>query len=98
MIAIVATLRIKEGASEQFEEVFGRLSENVRANEPGNLVYQLCRARSDETTYKVLEIYRDEDALEAHRSAEHFRAAGPDLAATLSDRPDIEYLDAIGKS
>jgi quinol monooxygenase YgiN len=95
MIAIIATLKIKDGTAKQFEQIFARLSEGVRANEAGNLAYQLCRTRSDPNTYKVLEIYRDEEALEAHRAAEHFRAAGADLAAVLAERPDIEYLDAV---
>jgi quinol monooxygenase YgiN len=95
MIAVIATLKIKDGAAKQFEQIFARLSEGVQTHEAGNLAYQLCRTRSDPNTYKVLEIYRDEEALEAHRAAEHFRAAGPDLADVIAERPDIEYLDAI---
>lgn len=95
MIAILATLTIKEGTAEQFEQIFARLSASVRADEAGNLAYQLCRTRSDQNTYKVIEMYCDEDALQAHRSAEHFRAAGPELAAVLSERPQIEYFDAV---
>lgn len=95
MIAIIATLRIKPGAAEAFEETFARLAASVRANEPGNLTYQLCRARNEANTYKVLEIYRDEDALEAHRASEHFRAAGPGLGTVLAVRPEIEQLDGV---
>jgi quinol monooxygenase YgiN len=96
MIAVIATLRIKEGKADAFEAAFGRLAAQVRANESGNLAYQLARSRSDANTYKVLEIYRDEAALEAHRASEHFRAAGPALGAVLDGRPELELLDAVG--
>lgn len=96
MIAVVATLRVKSGQSEAFEAAFTRLAGQVRANEPGNVAYQLCRSRSEADTYKVLEIYRDEAAIEAHRASDHFRAAGPELGAVLAGRPEIELLDAIG--
>lgn len=96
MIGVIATLRIKAGKADEFESVFAKLADQVRANEPGNLAYQLCRSRAEPDTYKVLEIYRDDEALEAHRASEHFRSAGPGLGAVLDGRPDVELLDAVG--
>ena len=96
MIGVIATLRVQDGKSDEFERFFAELAANVRANEPGNIAYQLCRSRSEAHTYKVLELYRDEDALKAHGASEHFKAAGPTLGAVLAGRPEIEYLDAIG--
>ena len=96
MIGVIATLRVQDGKSDEFERVFSELAAKVRENEPGNIAYQLCRSRSDAQTYKVLELYRDEDALKAHGSSEHFKAAGPALGAVLAGRPEVEYLDAIG--
>ena len=96
MIGVIATLRVKSGQSKAFEAVFAQLAAQVRANEDGNLAYQLCRSRSEADTYKVLEIYRDEAALEAHRDSEHFRAAGPGLGPLLEGRPEVELLDAVG--
>jgi quinol monooxygenase YgiN len=96
MIGVIATLRIKSGRADEFEAVFAQLGAQVRANESGNLAYQLCRSRGEADTYKVLEIYRDEAALEAHRASEHFRSAGPALGALLEGRPEVELLDAVG--
>ena len=96
MIGVIATLRVKPGQGEEFEAVFSGLAAQVRANEEGNLAYQLCRSREDAQTYKVLEIYRDDAALDAHRASAHFSAAGPALGALLDGRPEIELLDAIG--
>jgi len=49
MIGIVAVLKIQDGKAEEFEGVFRELSLKVRANEKGNLLYQLTRSRADLT-------------------------------------------------
>ena len=96
MIAVIATLRVKNGMTQEFESLFGQLAMQVRANESGNVAYQLSRSRTEADTYKVLEVYRDEEALDAHRTSEHFKSAGPGLGSVLNGRPDVEVLDAIG--
>ncbi len=96
MIGVIATLRIKEGEAAAFEAIFDTLSAAVRANEPGNIAYQLCRSRTEPGSYKVLELYTDEDALKAHGASAHFKASGPALGAVLAGRPDVEYLDGVG--
>ena len=95
MIGVVATLRVQDGKAEEFEKVFTALAAEVRANEPGNIAYQLTRSRTEPNTYKVLEIYQDEDALKAHGGSAHFKAAGPALGGVLAGRPDVEYLDGV---
>ena len=65
MIGVIAILRTKEGTGPEFEAAFGALAAAVRANEPGNLVYQLTRSRTEPGVYKVLEVYKDEDAIAA---------------------------------
>ena len=95
MIGVIATLSIQTGKQAEFEAAFATLAAKVRADEPGNVFYQLCRSRENDQTYKVLEQYRDQAALDAHRASAHFRAAGPLLGAVLAGAPVIEYLDAI---
>lgn len=95
MIGVIATLRVQPGKADEFERVFAELAGSVRSNEPGNIAYQLCRSRTEPGTYKVLELYKDEEALKAHGASEHFKAAGPSLGAVLAGRPDVEYLDGV---
>lgn len=95
MTAIIATLTVQPGKQAEFEAIFAELAAAVRADEPGNVFYQLCRSREDDGTYKVLEHYRDQAAVEAHRASAHFRAAGPRLAAVLAGAPAIELLDTV---
>ncbi|MDB5708933.1 MAG: antibiotic biosynthesis monooxygenase [Sphingomonas bacterium] len=95
MIGVIATLTIQPGKQAEFEVVFARLAAQVRSDEPGNIFYLLCRSRENDQTYKVLEQYRDQAALDAHRASAHYRAAGPLLAGVLAGAPTVELLDAI---
>lgn len=95
MIGVVATLRVQDGKGEEFEAVFKDLMAQVKANEPGCLVYQLTKSRTEPGAYKVLELYANEDALKAHGQTEYFKAAGPKMGPCLAGRPEIEMLDAV---
>ena len=95
MIGVVATLKVQDGKQAEFEAIFTDLAKQVRANEPGNIVYQLTKSRTEANTYKVLELYADEAALKHHGGTEYFKAAGPALGAVLAGRPDVEYLDGV---
>ena len=94
-IGIVATIRIQDGKAEEFEAFFTELAKQVRANEPGNLAYQLTKSRTEPNLYKVLELYTDQDAVTLHGGTEYFKAAGPKFGAVLAGRPEIEYLDGV---
>ena len=94
-IGVIATLKVQEGKGAEFEGVFRDLAAQVRANEPGNKLYQVLKSRNDANTYIVMEIYADQAALEAHGKSDHFKAAGPKIGPTLAGRPDIHYLDTI---
>ncbi len=96
MIGIVATLKVQDGKGPDFEAVFLELAAKVRANEPGNIFYQLTRSRAEVGTYKVLELYKHQDALAAHGASDHFKDLGRKMGAFLAGRPDVEYLDAVG--
>jgi quinol monooxygenase YgiN len=94
-IGVIATLKIQDGKTEEFEAFFTQLAGQVR-QEPGNLAYELTKSRTEPNTYKVLEIYKDQDALTHHGGTEYFRAAQPKFGAVLAGRPTIEYLDGVG--
>lgn len=95
MIGVVATLKVQDDKAAEFEAVFTDLSKQVRANEPGNLMYQLTKSRTEPGTYKVLELYKDAEALKAHGGTDYFKAAGAKMGPCLAGRPEIEYLDAV---
>ena len=93
MIGVVAKLNVKEGMESEFEDVFLTLSEAVRANEPGCLLYQLCR--DDDGNYVVMEMYESEEALAAHGQSEHFKAAGAGFKGKMGGPPEITRMPAV---
>ena len=96
MLGIIAKLTVKDGTQKEFEEVMGALAKAVRANEPGNLLYDLTLKVGSTTEYYVMEQYKDEAAAAAHSASDHFRAAGPKLGAFLDGRPDIIRVEGKG--
>lgn len=94
-IGVIATLKVQDGKGAEFEGVFQGLAAQVRAGEAGNMLYRLCKSRTDANTYVVMEMYVDDAALDAHRASDHFRAAGPKLGACLAGRPEVQVLDAV---
>ena len=95
-IGFLATITVQEGRNAEFEQVFLNLTEQVRANEPGNIFYALHRSKTEPQVYKVMEQYDSAEALDAHGKAEYFRDANKVLGALVAAPPEIEILDAVG--
>ncbi|MBX9609729.1 MAG: antibiotic biosynthesis monooxygenase [Gammaproteobacteria bacterium] len=94
MIGIVATIKTKPGQGAAFEEVAQALAREVNANEPGCLLYVLCRAEEPDT-YVFMERYKDEAAVEAHRAAPHFKEYGRKMGEFMDGRPSVQRLKDV---
>lgn len=95
MIGLVASLTVQEGKGPELEAIFRELTAQVKANEPGCLTYQLIHHRKEPNSYRVIEFYRDDEALKTHMESAHFQAANPKIGATLDGRPLLEKYDAV---
>lgn len=96
MIGLVVTLKVKDGKQAEFEAVARELVAEVRAKEPGNIQYTLCRKEGSTTEYVFLEQYKDAAALAAHGATDHFRTISPRLGPCLDGRPEMIRLDVLG--
>ena len=94
-IGVIATLTIQSGKNAEFEEIFSKLAQAVRDNEPGNNYYQLHKSREDAQIYVVMEQYKDQNALDAHGQTDHFKAAGASMGHCMGGAPKIEFFDSI---
>ena len=47
MIAIVASIQTQPGKGKEFEAAFGAMMKAVKADEPGNIIYQLVKSRTE---------------------------------------------------
>jgi quinol monooxygenase YgiN len=95
MIGVVAVLRVQDGKGEDFEAIFKELTAKVRANEAGNVMYQLTKSRAEANTYKVLELYKDQDALTHHGQTDYFKDLGRQMGGCMAGRPEVELLDGV---
>ncbi|WP_338424909.1 putative quinol monooxygenase [Sphingopyxis kveilinensis] len=96
MIAIIAAVRVKTDRLADFERDFLQFAADVRANENGNLLFQLCGDPKRPGAYKIMELYDSEDALKAHSASAHAARWSPVIAALLDGAPEIQKLNVIG--
>lgn len=94
-LGIVAHLKVKAGKEADFEAAFRELQAAVKKNEPGALLYEVFKSKSDPTTYVVMEQYRSDADLAAHGKTPHMAAAGPKLGAVLDGPPKLEFLTKV---
>ena len=92
MVAAVVKMTVRPGKEAEFEKVFSSLVEQVQQNEPGTLLYRLCKEK-DSRNYTVLETYRDQEAADAHGTAEHLKVATEALMPLLADSPAPEIVN-----
>ena len=94
MIAVIAKLNVAAGKEAAFEKAMLNLAAQVRANEPGNQLYTLCK--DADGNYLMLELYDTAEDLAAHGKTEHFKASGASFKGLMAGAPEIQRLEVIG--
>jgi quinol monooxygenase YgiN len=95
MIALVVTLKIKEGKQAEFEAMAKELVPAVRANEPGNAQYMLTKKEGSTNEYVFIEQYKSQADIDSHGKTAHFQKAMPIFGACLDGRPDMVRLEVV---
>ena len=96
IVALYAEFTVKPGAEERVAEMMRGLAANVRA-EPGNVEFAPFTEKSQPRHYFVYEIYRDEDAFNAHISAEYGRVFNAELVGLIEeDGSQLTFLTPLG--
>ncbi len=90
MICVAVTYKMREGTSQQAEELFRLLAADTR-REPGCRMYEVHRSTTDPLQYFLYEQYDDQAALDTHRATPHFEKYGKNgLFALIESRsPEI---------
>ena len=94
MIGVVAKLTVKAGMEAEFETHAKKLVEQVNANEPDCVLYELYKSKEG-GEYVFMEKYADKAALVAHGQTEYFLAAQPKLGPCLAGAPDIQTYVSV---
>ncbi|HEY1269784.1 MAG TPA: putative quinol monooxygenase [Candidatus Binatia bacterium] len=71
-VKIVAILAAKAGRAGELRALLDGMVIASRA-EPGNLQYDLWRDHADAGRFVLMELYKDEAAVAAHRASAHFK-------------------------
>jgi autoinducer 2-degrading protein len=72
MIANLIKVRIKPEKRERFLEVIEHDALHSESDEPGCLRFNVLQDSHDPNVYFFYEVYRDREALNAHRATPHF--------------------------
>ena len=67
-VALYATFRALEGQERRVAELLAALTADV-INEPGNVLFEPTTLSEDPRSYFVYEVYRDQEAFDAHIAA-----------------------------
>ena len=87
MIVLVVTWVAKAGRETEVAALFAKLTEESR-KEPGCVMYQVHRHRTEPRRFLIYEQYRDDAAIEAHRSAPHFLQYARKDLPKIADRTE----------
>ena len=96
MLGVIATITVKEGSEAEFEATFRKMIAGVKANEPGNRMYDLWKPQDGSRDYRVVEVYDSPEALEAHGRSDHYREGGRALRELVAAPPKVERFTPLG--
>ena len=94
MVVLSVIWMAKPGQEAQVAELFGKLQEQSR-NEPGCLMYVVHRHRTELRRFFLYEQYKDDTALEAHKSAPHFLEYAKKALPRIADRTEGQLYEPI---
>jgi quinol monooxygenase YgiN len=83
MITIIARMTAKAGEFDNMRAYALELSRRVSESEPDNALYAICEG-GEPNQLILVERYKDEASIEAHRRSEHLRELGKKIGATLA--------------
>jgi quinol monooxygenase YgiN len=94
MVGGLKIVQVKPGHEAELERLFAELRAEMRAHEPGCLLYSLLKSRAKPGAYIVHEQYRDQAALDAHQKSAHGAKYFPKMRAII-EKIDVEYFDGV---
>lgn len=89
MIQAITTLRVKEGVAAEFIKLAEPLVKVGQSN-PGNLFFHLAQSDVDDAELIFLENWKNQEAIDVHKSTNEFLEICPKLA-TMCER-DMECV------
>ena len=95
MVVLAVTWMAKVGRENEVAAIFAKLTEASRT-EPGCVMYQVHRHKTDPRRFFIYEQYKDDGALEAHRAAPHFLQHARKELPKIADRTEGHLYEPLG--
>ena len=94
MVVLAVTWVAKAGRESETAGLFAKLTEESR-KEPGCVMYQVHRHRTESRRFFIYEQYKDDAALEAHRTAAHFLQYAKKELPKVADRIEGHLYEPV---
>lgn len=95
MVVLAVTWMAKTGKENEVAGYFVKLAEASR-QEPGCLMFQAHRHKTEPRRFFIYEQYKDDAALEAHRATPHFLQYVKKDLPKVGDRIEGQLFEPIG--
>jgi quinol monooxygenase YgiN len=95
MVVLAVTWMAKAAREAEVAALFSKLTEESR-KEPGCLLYQVHRHKTDPRRFFIYEQYKDDAALEAHRAAPYFLQLVKKDLPKVADRMEGNLFEPLG--
>jgi quinol monooxygenase YgiN len=95
MVVLAVTWMAKAGREAEVATLFSKLTQESR-KEPGCSQYQVHRHRTEPRRFFIYEQYKDDAALEAHRTTAHFLQYAKKDLPKVADRLEGHLFEPLG--
>ena len=95
MVVLAVTWMAKVGYESDVAVIFEKLTAESR-KEPGCLMYQVHKHKTDARRFFIYEQYKDDAALEAHRTSPHFLQLAKKDLPKIADRTEGHLFEPLG--
>jgi quinol monooxygenase YgiN len=93
-VSVIARFFPKSGQQDVVEKILKGMVGPTR-NEPGCERYDLYRVKDGPIQFTLFEIYKDQAALEFHRTTEHYKAYRAAIGDLLSEPIGVSVLIGV---
>ena len=95
MVVLAVTWMAKTGREAEAAAILEKLTGESR-KEPGCAMYQVHKHKTDPRRFFIYEQYKDDAALEAHRTAPHFLQLAKKDLPKVADRTEGHLFEPLG--
>jgi autoinducer 2-degrading protein len=95
MVVLAVTWIAKTGRESETAAIFDKLQTESR-KEPGCAMYQVHKHKTDPRRFFIYEQYKDDTALEAHRTAPHFLQMAKKDLPKVAERTEGHLFEPLG--